>query len=631
VVLARLTPLLAAAALLVSAAPALADNYSVTTTAPGGSTCTGASPDWTCPTLEGAVSQANVATSDSEIFLQAPGTYIPSDTLVLDNDITIIGQGARATAIDGAHTRQVVHVNAGATASLINLTVQNGNFGTGGNIGNQGDLTLVFAHVTAGQAVAAGGIYNQDTLSVLYSLVDHNDAIDGTGGGILSEGTGDLTVAESTVAFNTGFGGGGVFVDGTGQHSILQATIARNSGGGIGVGAQSVVEMQASLIAANINGNCSGPTPIDEGDNLDDANTCALDVASGSKINANPGLSADLQNAGGPTDVLTFVATSPAVDMVVPCFSFYDQRAFQRIAAFGSDPCDAGAYEQSASGPAQPTIQSGPSGPTTATSVSFSFSSPGTGDSFVCQLTGPGHSGGYAPCTSPVTYSGLAQGTYVFSVAIADPTGQAPAGSPTTRTFAVGAAAAQTPTPTPTPSPTPAASPTPVPQKSASGTVVSGTVLIKLGGKFVPLDSSKPIPNGAEIDVTKGKIQLTAKLTPGGKPQTAVFFDGIFKLTLGRKTTDLTLSQPLAKCKRGASAAAKKPKTRKLWGNGSGSFRTRGQYSAATVRGTEWLVQDSCAGTLTRVKKGVVSVFDQVKRRTIVLRAGKSYLAKPRR
>jgi ferric-dicitrate binding protein FerR (iron transport regulator) len=76
---------------------------------------------------------------------------------------------------------------------------------------------------------------------------------------------------------------------------------------------------------------------------------------------------------------------------------------------------------------------------------------------------------------------------------------------------------------------------------------------------------------------------------------------------------------------------AKKPKSRKLRGEGSGAFRTRGQYSVATVRGTKWLVQDSCAGTRTRVAKGVVSVRDEVKRETLVLRAGKSYLATPRR
>ena len=107
----------------------------------------------------------------------------------------------------------------------------------------------------------------------------------------------------------------------------------------------------------------------------------------------------------------------------------------------------------------------------------------------------------------------------------------------------------------------------------------------------------------------------------------------MFKVTQSATTTDLTLNEPLASCakKKTARAAAKtKPKTRKLWGDGKGKFRTRGQYSAATVRGTKWLVQDSCAGTLTRVTQGVVSVRDQVKKKTLTLRAGKRYLAKPR-
>ncbi len=95
----------------------------------------------------------------------------------------------------------------------------------------------------------------------------------------------------------------------------------------------------------------------------------------------------------------------------------------------------------------------------------------------------------------------------------------------------------------------------------------------------------------------------------------------------------LQLTEGLAACPRGraASVAAKKPKTRSLWGDGHGSFRTKGRYSAATVRGTKWLVEDSCAGTLTRVVHGVVSVRDDVRHKTITLRAGKKYLAKPRR
>ena len=123
-------------------------------------------------------------------------------------------------------------------------------------------------------------------------------------------------------------------------------------------------------------------------------------------------------------------------------------------------------------------------------------------------------------------------------------------------------------------------------------------------------------------------MQITA--AGGG---VAKFYDGLFKVTQSGGVTILTLTEQLAPCGKSghASAAAKKPKTRKLWGDGHGAFSTRGQYSAATVRGTVWLVQDSCAGTLTQVKTGVVAVRDNVRKKTVLLKAGKSYTAKPRR
>jgi hypothetical protein len=193
--------------------------------------------------------------------------------------------------------------------------------------------------------------------------------------------------------------------------------------------------------------------------------------------------------------------------------------------------------------------------------------------------------------------------------------------SPPSAPVTVGAAAAQV-------TPTPAPSPTPVPGKTVVAEPVKGTVLVKAPGSkgYVAIDAARGIPLGSTVDTTHGTVRITAKAG-----QTADFYDGIFKVTQTKTTTDLTLTQPLAACGSKARAAAKKPKTRKLWGNGSGSFRTRGQYSSATVRGTTWLVQDSCAGTLTRVTKGVVSVRDQVRRRTILLKAGKHYLARPRR
>jgi len=145
----------------------------------------------------------------------------------------------------------------------------------------------------------------------------------------------------------------------------------------------------------------------------------------------------------------------------------------------------------------------------------------------------------------------------------------------------------------------------------------------------VPLSPSL-IKLGAEIDARKGTVEITR--SDGG---VAKFYDGIFKLSQSGGYTVLTLSEKLTGCpkakKSSASAAAKKPKSRKLWGDGKGKFRTKGQYSAATVRGTIWLVQDTCTTTLTRVKQGVVEVQDLVKKKKVLVKAPKSYTARAKK
>jgi hypothetical protein len=45
------------------------------------------------------------------------------------------------------------------------------------------------------------------------------------------------------------------------------------------------------------------------------------------------------------------------------------------------------------------------------------------------------------------------------------------------------------------------------------------------------------------------------------------------------------------------------------------------------VRGTVWLTEDYCNGTLIRVQEGSVTVRDLVKNRTVVVTAGRSYFA----
>jgi hypothetical protein len=157
-----------------------------------------------------------------------------------------------------------------------------------------------------------------------------------------------------------------------------------------------------------------------------------------------------------------------------------------------------------------------------------------------------------------------------------------------------------------------------------------GVVKIKVPGsdQFVVVTEGEQIPVGTVVDVRKGRVALTA--AGGGD---AVFYAGIFKIGQGKGAkplTTLSLVEKLSCPKSKASAAAKKKRKRRLWGDGTGRFRTKGKHSAATVVGTKWLVEDRCNSTLTRVARGRVSVRDFVKKKTVIVKAGKKYVARRR-
>ncbi len=65
------------------------------------------------------------------------------------------------------------------------------------------------------------------------------------------------------------------------------------------------------------------------------------------------------------------------------------------------------------------TITGGPSGTVTSTVASFTFSASEPGATFACSLDG----GGFQPCSSPQTYSGLTDGSHSFQVRATDPAG----------------------------------------------------------------------------------------------------------------------------------------------------------------------------------------------------------------
>jgi hypothetical protein len=118
-----------------------------------------------------------------------------------------------------------------------------------------------------------------------------------------------------------------------------------------------------------------------------------------------------------------------------------------------------------------------------------------------------------------------------------------------------------------------------------------------------------------------------------GGTATADFYDGLFRVgqTKGSKPiTELTLVEKLTCSAKKASTATKKVRKRRLWGDGKGRFRTKGKHSAATVVGTKWLVEDTCTTTLTKVARGIVSVRDFVRKKTVKVKAGHKYVARAR-
>jgi hypothetical protein len=176
-------------------------------------------------------------------------------------------------------------------------------------------------------------------------------------------------------------------------------------------------------------------------------------------------------------------------------------------------------------------------------------------------------------------------------------------------------------------------------QASRAARLADATTSLSKGLKFVPLQEARQIPVGSILNTSAGVARITTATATAGKLQFGDFGAGIFKLLQRRQQRGLTeldvMNAHTARqvCatlgKRAATAAKLSSKVLgRITGSAHGHFTTRGQYSAATVRGTVWGVRNQCDGTLTRVTRGVVSVRDFRRRKTITVVTGQSYLAR---
>jgi Ca2+-binding RTX toxin-like protein len=168
----------------------------------------------------------------------------------------------------------------------------------------------------------------------------------------------------------------------------------------------------------------------------------------------------------------------------------------------------------------------------------------------------------------------------------------------------------------------------------------TGTLQMSPAGivRRVPLQDKVVLPLKSVVDTVAGAVKVQSAPT-ARRIETASLEDGAFDITQTRAKVAITQFSlqggDFSVCptagRRASAAAGKKASTRTvrvLWANAKGKFRTKGRTASATVRGTQWETVDRCDGTLIKVRKGAVAVRDQVKKKTVVVKAGDSYLAR---
>jgi hypothetical protein len=167
------------------------------------------------------------------------------------------------------------------------------------------------------------------------------------------------------------------------------------------------------------------------------------------------------------------------------------------------------------------------------------------------------------------------------------------------------------------------------------------TVKSKSGGSSLTLNSDENVPIDSVVNTTSSEVLLTVEPeTTGGVDRTALS-QGPFAIrqvtTKTKPITELVLKDLPPRCSTKKARAkgsmfqklARASATRRrLFARGRGRFRTRGRYGSGTKRGTIFLTEDRCDGTLFKVTEGQIAVRDFVTGKTIIVKAGGRYFAR---
>jgi 6-phosphogluconolactonase (cycloisomerase 2 family) len=276
--------------------------------------------------------------------------------------------------------------------------------------------------------------------------------------------------------------------------------------------------------------------------------------------------------------------------------------------------------------------------PTAGTPVQFDASSAGDVDGTIVRYDWDFGDGQSAPDGGPTpTHVYARPGTYIVTLVVTDNEGAS------TATIFTGGTVLGHGTPgavisreievkAPPEPAAPAQEPVPDLGETLVAEPQSGVVRVRLrGGKrFRPLGTIRELPLGSTLDARRGRVNVSTIRDRRNRVQEGVFHAGMFTVRQRAAThfvTELILRGRLGPCEAGKAHSSSTTR-RRVWGSGRGRFRSRGNNSSATVRGTIWLVEDRCDGTFTRVRRGVVTVNDFGRDKKVTVEAGESYLAR---
>jgi hypothetical protein len=193
-----------------------------------------------------------------------------TETIVITQSLTIKGYGPNLTTIqaDGDGTSgagRVVDVEPGLDVNIEGVTIRFGNgddYGYGGGIRNQGNLTITNSVIISNTStIYGGGIFNQGHLNITNGIISSNTSA--YGGGIHNQG--QLTITNSVISSNTANShGGGIYNIGNifGNYVILnifKSSIIGNEasyGGGLS-NVAGVWFTESNLTETTISGNSS--------------------------------------------------------------------------------------------------------------------------------------------------------------------------------------------------------------------------------------------------------------------------------------------------------------------------------------------------------------------------------------